>query len=235
MRTVWFGVGGSASSPDDARDQLRKALDDPERALRAKLRTRNRIDDRTQINLPGDRQLAASIRWSKQMLAASEQRVNNLRLREVNAGQNYPPPAGTLDRMRWFGAGWPDYTWLFGTDGEYTAYAAVAAGQFAVIKDHLRALRDVSNVINPASGKIVHEVTPDGAVFFGADADAGNTDESSKYPSAVNLVYKWTGDRRFLEDLYPASKRAMEFVAEPGRGRGRLARGSRQRRAAGHG
>ena len=59
----------------------------------------------------------------------------------------------------------------------------------------------------------MHEVTPDGAVFFGADADAGNTDESSKYPSAVNLVYKWTGDRRFLKDLYPASKRAMEFVA----------------------
>ena len=75
--------------------------------------------------------------------------------------------------MRWFGAGWPDYTWLFGTDGEYTAYAAVAAGQFDVIKDHLRALRDVSEVINPDSGKIVHEVTPDGAVFFGADADAG--------------------------------------------------------------
>ncbi len=213
MRTVWFGVGGSASSPADARAQLRKALDDPEKALRAKLRTRDRIDDRSQISLPGDRQLAASIRWSKQMLAASEQRVNNLRLREVNAGQNYPEPAGTLDRMRWFGAGWPDYTWLFGTDGEYTAYAAVAAGQFAVIKDHLRALRDVSDVINPTSGKIVHEVTPDGAVYFGADADAGNTDESSKYPSAVNLVYKWTGDRRFLRDLYPASKRAMEFVA----------------------
>ena len=38
----------------------------------------------------------------------------------------------TLEPMRWFGAGWPDYTWLFGTDGEYTAYAAVAAGQFAV-------------------------------------------------------------------------------------------------------
>ena len=115
--------------------------------------------------------------------------------------------------MRWFGAGWPDYTWLFGTDGEYTAFAAVAAGQFAVIKDHLRALRDVSDVINPDSGKIVHEVTPDGAVYFGADDDPGNTDESSKYPSAVALVWRWTGDEAFLRDLYPASKRAMEFVA----------------------
>ena len=34
--------------------------------------------------------------------------------------------------MRWFGAGFPDYPWLFGTDGEYTAYAAVASGQFDV-------------------------------------------------------------------------------------------------------
>ncbi len=75
--------------------------------------------------------------------------------------------------MRWLGAGWPDYTWLFGTDGEYTAYAAVAAGQFAPIKAHLRALRDVSVRINGRSGKIVHEVTPDGAVYFGANADAG--------------------------------------------------------------
>ena len=213
VRTVWFAVGGSASSPADAQAQLRKALADPEEALADKIAQRKRIDRRSVVDLPDNPLLAASLRWSKQMLAASEQRVNNLRLREVNAGQNYPAPAGTLDQMRWFGAGWPDYTWLFGTDGEYTAYAAVAAGQFAVIKDHLRALRDVSNVINPESGKIVHEVTPDGAVFFGADADAGNTDESSKYPSAVNLVYKWTGDRRFLMDLYPASKRAMQHVA----------------------
>ena len=80
------------------------------------------------------------------MLAASEQRVEDLQLRVVNAGKAYPPPAGTLDSMRWLGAGWPDYTWLFGTDGEYTAYAAVAAGQFAPIKAHLRALRDVSEV-----------------------------------------------------------------------------------------
>ena len=115
--------------------------------------------------------------------------------------------------MRWLGAGWPDYPWLFGTDGEYTAFAAVAAGQFAPIKAHLRALRDVSEVVNGGSGKIVHEVTPDGAVYFGANADPGNTDESSKYPSAVALVWRWSGDDAFLRDLYPASVRAMQHVA----------------------
>jgi hypothetical protein len=177
------------------------------------VRYRERLDARNDVSLPGNPLLARSVTWSKQMLAASEQRVEDLKLRAVSAGQAYPPPAGTLESMHWLGAGWPDYTWLFGTDGEYTAFAAVAAGQFGPIKDHLRALRDVSLIINKGSGKIVHEVTPDGAVYFGANADPGNTDESSKYPSAVALVWRWTGDKKFLKDLYPASVKAMKYVA----------------------
>jgi hypothetical protein len=213
VKTVWFGVGGSTSGPAQARAQLRKALDTPEAAIGALVRYRERLDARNDVSLPGSPLLARSVSWSKQMLAASEQRVEDLELRAVNAGTAYPPPAGTLESMRWLGAGWPDYTWLFGTDGEYTAFAAVAAGQFGPIKDHLRALRDVSQIINEGSGKIVHEVTPDGAVYFGANADPGNTDESSKYPSAVALVWRWTGDKKFLKDLYPASVKAMKYVA----------------------
>jgi hypothetical protein len=213
VRTVWFGVGGSVDGLDDARKQLEELLADPADALADKVTARTRIDRRTDVDLPENRLLEDSVRWSKQMLAASVQEVEDLRLRWVDAGRQYPPPTATLDYMRWLGAGWPDYTWLFGTDGEYTAFASVAAGQFGPIKDHLRALRDVSVAINGDSGKIVHEVTPDGAVYFGANADPGNTDESSKYPSAVALVWRWTGDEAFLEDLYPASKAAMEFVA----------------------
>ena len=193
---------------------------------------RKRIDRQTTVDLPGDPLLAASVRWSKQMLAASEQRVDDVPLRGWTPARTIRRRSARLDSMRWFGAGWPDYTWLFGTDGEYTAYAAVAAGQFDPIKAHLRALRDVSEIVNGGSGKIVHEVTPDGAVYFGANADAGNTDESSKYPSAVNLVWKWTGDRAFLRDLYPASVEAMQLRRRAGRRRRRLARGAGQRRAA---
>jgi len=212
-KTVWFGVGGSTSGPAQARAQLRKALDNPAAEIRAVVRYRERLDALNDVALPGNPLLARSVAWSKQMLAASEQRVEDLQLRAVNAGEAYPPPAGTLKSMRWLGAGWPDYTWLFGTDGEYTAFAAVAAGQFGPVKDHLRALRDVSEIVNKGSGKIVHEVTPDGAVYFGANADPGNTDESSKYPSAVALVWRWTADKKFLKDLYPASVKAMKYVA----------------------
>ena len=212
-RTVWFGVGGSTSGVADARAELRAALADPVGALEAKVAAREKVDAASDVSLPGDPLTAASVAWSKQMLAASVQEVEDVRLRVVNAGKNYPAPTATLKSMRWLGAGWPDYTWLFGTDGEYTAFAAVAAGQFEPIKAHLRALRDVSEAVNGDSGKIVHEVTPDGAVYFGANADPGNTDESSKYPSAVALVWRWTGDRAFLKDLYPASVNAMRHVA----------------------
>jgi hypothetical protein len=213
VKTVWFAVGGSTSGPAEARAELRKTLDNPEAAIRSVVRYRERLDARSDVSLPGNPLLARSVAWSKQMLAASEQRVEDLKLRAVRAGTVYPPPAGTLSSMRWLGAGWPDYPWLFGTDGEYTAFPVVAAGQFGPIKDHLRALRDVSEIVNEGSGKIVHEVTPDGAVYFGANADEGNTDESAKYPSAVALVWRWAGDTRFLKDLYPASVKAMKYVA----------------------
>ena len=37
---------------------------------------------------------------------------------------------------------------MFATDGEYTAFASVAMGQFEAIKDHLIGLRDVSEILN---------------------------------------------------------------------------------------
>ena len=211
--TVWFGVGGSRSGPADAKATLTTLLADPGAALAAKVRGREKVADLTDVSLPGDPLVEQSVAWSKQMLAASVQRSDDVALRVVKAGKAYPAPVETLDSMRWIGAGWPDYTWLFGTDGEFTAFASVAAGQFGPIKAHLRTLRDVSEAVNGRSGKIVHEVTPDGAVYFGANADEGNTDESAKYPSAVALVWRWSGDERFLRDLYPASRRAMRHVA----------------------
>ena len=77
---------------------------------------------------------------------------------------------GSLARMRWIGAGFPDYPWLFGVDGEYTAHASVSLGQFEAIEDHMRALREISDQLSDRSGVVVHEVVSDGSVWFGKDA-----------------------------------------------------------------
>ena len=71
----------------------------------------------------------------------SRRRPRTWQIRFVDRGKAYPRPIGTRrPRSTFIGAGYPDYPWLFATDGEYTAFAAVALGQFEPIKDHLIAL-----------------------------------------------------------------------------------------------
>ena len=209
---MWFAVAGSDQSVREARAQQARALDDPQGLLRAKVSHRRAVAGRTRVSLPGDRLLQRSVTWSKQNLADSVQEARKLAVRVTHEGKEYPPPSGHLARIRWIGAGWPDYPWLFATDGEYTSFAAVASGQFAAIKDHLRALRDVSLVANGHSGKVVHEVTPDGQVYFGANGDAGNTDETAKFPSTVALVWRWTGDDAFRDEMYRFAVSNMHYI-----------------------
>ena len=166
----------------------------------------------TRLELPGDPLLAQGIDWSKQNLADMVQDVQDLQLRPVDQGKAYPAPVERLARARFVGAGWPDYPWLFATDGQYTAFASVAIGQFEPIKDHLRALRDASRKINGDSGKVVHEVITDGSVYFGTLEDKGNTDETVKFPSAVALVWRWTGDNGFWMRCTISPSANMRYV-----------------------
>ena len=141
-----------------------------------------------------------------------------------------------MAKARFVGAGFPDYPWLFATDGEFTAFASVALGQFEPIKEHMRALKEASIKLNDSSGKVVHEVVTDGSVYFGANADAGNTDETAKFPSAVALIWRWTGDDAFRDEMYDFAKSNLRVHLPRARHRqGRLAGGPRQRRAARHG
>jgi hypothetical protein len=211
-KTIWFAVAGSDNGVSAAQREYRRALSSPEGLLKAKTRDRQEIDSMSVVDLPGDRLLQQSVEWSKQNLADSVQEARNLRIRDVNEGKDYPAPVGTVPTARWFGAGFPDYPWLFATDGEYMAFAAVAAGQFGTVKTHLRALRDVSDLLNNRSGKVAHEVVPTGDVYFGSNQSAGNTDETVKFPSAVALLWRWTGDNKFRDEMYDFSVRNLQYV-----------------------
>ncbi|GDY28968.1 hypothetical protein [Gandjariella thermophila] len=210
--TLWFAVAGSDQGLADARANYDRALADPAGLLAAKLAKRQAAAARSTVDLPGDPLLARSVAWAKQNLADAVQESHNLQLRPTSEGKNYPAAKGTLPVARWIGAGWPDYPWLFGTDGEYTAFASVAAGQFDAIESHLRTLQRISDTVNDRSGKVVHEVTPDGSVYFGTNDSAGNTDETAKFPSAVALVWRWTGDNAFRDEMYDFTVRNMRYV-----------------------
>ena len=56
--------------------------------------------------------------------------VYDAEIRDVDEGRAYPSPVATVPELTGIGAGYPDYPWLFGTDGAYTAYPLVASGQW---------------------------------------------------------------------------------------------------------
>jgi hypothetical protein len=221
-RTLWIAVAGSDLGLADARRQLAAALKNPSAALTAKIAQRQAVANQTQVSLPGDRLLQHAISWGKQNLADLTQTASNLQIRWTNQGTQYPAALGTVDHARWFAAGYPDYPWIFSTDGEYTAFPAVALGQFQTIEDHMTALREISDILNHGSGIVVHETVSDGSVYFGHDSQttAGNgtvtndfnTDETVKFPSAVALIWRWTGDNRFMNQMYDFARRNMMVI-----------------------
>ena len=211
-QTVWIAVAGSDRGVADAKKELAKALKDPDAQLAAKTAERDELAARSKVDLPGDRKLQEALDWGKQNLADLTQTATNMQIRFVDQGKAFPAPVHNVKRATFIGAGYPDYPWIFATDGEYTAFAAVALGQFEAIKNHLSALREISDDLNANSGKVAHEIVTDGSVYFGANADPGNTDETAKFPSAVALVWRWTGDDRFRDRLYDFSRRALKYV-----------------------
>jgi hypothetical protein len=218
-KTLWVAVAGSDKGLEDAQGELTGALQDPAGALAAKIAAREKLSKWSQVSLPGDRLLQNAIDWGKQNLADTTQTASNLQIRWTNQGKQFPDPLGIVKQVRWFGAGYPDYPWIFATDGEYTNFAAVALGQFDVAKDHLRALRDISDVLNKRSGIVVHEAVSDGSIWFGHDSvnpdtkiNDFNTDETVKFPSAVALIWRWTGDNRFRDEMYDFAKRNLQVV-----------------------
>jgi hypothetical protein len=220
--TLWIAVTGSDKGPRDARSELRAALRNPAKQLAAKIDARERAGAMTRLSLPGDRRLQAAVDWGKQNVLDLTRASEDLQVRWLDQGNQYTAPLGTVDHARWVGAGYPDYPWMFATDGEYTAFASVAMGQFEAIKDHLVGLRDVSEILNEGSGIVTHEVISEGSNWFGKDQRNArnpelydfNTDETVKYPSAVALIWRWTGDDRFRHELYDFSVRGMRAVVD---------------------
>jgi hypothetical protein len=210
--TVWFTVAGSDQGSAAAQTEFLAASANPAGELQTKVASRLALDSQTQVSLPGDPMLAASVTWSKQVMADLTQQADNLLIRRTEQGTVYPPPAGSLPSIRFEGAGFPDYPWMFATDQEYTMFALLATGQFTTAEDGLRSLAAVSDIANNRSGKVVHETVTDGSVYFGLNDEPGDIDETAKFPTAVANVWRWTGDNSFRDEMYDFTNRNMHYM-----------------------
>jgi glycogen debranching enzyme len=209
--TVWIAVAGSHTSKTEAEAALRAALTDPDGQLAAKVAQRQQLLAQTQVQLP-DAGLQAAFDWGKLNMADLRRTATNLQLRDVDEGKAYPPSVATLAKATGIGAGYPDYPWFFGTDGAYTAHPLVASGQWDTAIQHLRTIRDVSRIINGGTGKVVHEVVTDGSVYFGANDDPGNTNETAQFATAVHLLWQWSGDNGFRDEMYGFINDGLHYV-----------------------
>ncbi len=209
--TVWVAIAASRASEDETHAALEAALSDPQALLDAKIAARMALLARSRVTLP-DAALRAAFDWGKLNLADMHMTVTDMQVRDVNEGRAYPAESTYIAEVRGIRAGFPDYTSFFGTDGAYTAYALVASGQFEAAMDHLRALRDFSRIVNGETGKVVHEVTNDGSVYYGTNAHPGNTNETAQFAMAVDLLWRWTGDRAFIDEMYPFVRDGMRYI-----------------------
>jgi hypothetical protein len=211
-QTVWFTVAGSDQGLSDAQTEYQAASADPAGEFQTKVASRLALDSQTQVSLPGDPMLAAAVTWSKQNMADLTQQADNLNIRPTEQGTLYPAPVGSLPSIRFEGAGFPDYPWMFATDQEYTMFALLAAGQFTTAEDGLRSLAAVSDIANNNSGKVVHEAVTDGSVYYGLNDEVGDIDETAKFPTAVATVWRWTGDSTFRDQMYGFTVRNLQYL-----------------------
>ena len=190
----------------------------PAGLLTAKVAGRDATAALTSVKVP-DASVQRAILWSKLNLADLRRTITNVAIRDVKAGTVYPKPLATLPKLSGIDAAYPDYAEFFGTDGAYATYSLAAAGQWQTAMQHLNTLRTVSQIVNGGTGKVVHEITSTGAVYFGDNSEPGDINETAQFAIAAGLVWQWSGDQAFLHQNYAFIKAGLNYLTaklEPG-------------------
>ena len=105
-------------------------------------------------------------------------------------------------------AGIPDYPWWFGVDSEYSLRGYMAVGQTMPVYETIKLLDSVSNAVN-GNGRIIHEMSTNGAVF-----NEGNINETPQFASLIWEIYLWNGDKDFLTSYYPTIKKGLKWLMD---------------------
>ena len=182
---ISFVIAGSKHSCDEALASFDTIMGNRESLLEAKKVHYANVITRGKINIP-DKNLENIYNWCK---------VNTEWLVADNEGVG-----------RYQGAGAVEYQWLFGCDNSYTMQGVVASGNHSLAESTLTVIKNMSEKAN-GNGKILHEMA-----FNAFVSHNGNTQETAHFIMAVWEVFKWTGNRAFLSELYPYMKKGMNFL-----------------------
>ena len=103
-------------------------------------------------------------------------------------------------------AGLPDYPWWFGGDMAYTLKGLIALGRKDLVYSSIDLIHRISEKTN-GNGRIVHEVSTNGAVF-----NPGNVNETPQFISLLWEVFCWTGEKAFLLKYFPFVVKGLNWV-----------------------
>lgn len=103
-------------------------------------------------------------------------------------------------------AGLPDYPWWFGGDMAYTLKALIAMGHKELVYSSIDLIQRISEKHN-GNGRIVHEVSTNGAVF-----NPGNVNETPQFISLLWEVFCWTGELDFLKKYFPSVVKGLDWI-----------------------
>lgn len=112
--------------------------------------------------------------------------------------------AGYAPARTGWGDGRPGYAWYFGRDACWTAFALLAAGDYASCRLILRFLGASQDV----SGKVIHEYTTSGLAHYDA------ADATPLYLLLAGRYAAWTGDLAFLGERWEELERAYRYCLE---------------------
>jgi hypothetical protein len=210
--TVWFAVAGSNVEKAEASGALTMGLAASDELLREKISGRQQVLSQAQIHVP-DEDIQAAFDWGKLNLADMRRTVRNVMVRDTMEGKVYPSPlTPTFPVLSGFGAGYPDYPWFFGTDGAYSTFSLAAVGLWDEAKNHLATIRQVSQLVNGTTGKVLHEIVTDGSIYFGTNAQNGDVNETAEFATAAATLWRWSGDNSVRDDNYDFIKAGLTYI-----------------------
>lgn len=105
---------------------------------------------------------------------------------------------------RYFYAGLEMFPFWFSNDGAYSAAGLLASGLVDAALNHIRIGARHMPAGSVTRGRVPHQISPSGRVAF-----AGNAQETPLWVMSVWDACRWTGDRAFLEEMYPHALRGM--------------------------
>lgn len=180
-----MGVSGSYLAKEAAHSSLYNMLEYWERMVTSKKERYKTLANQSKLSIP-DKNMQQAFEWLKYNC--------DWLIRDV-------PEVG-----RGITAGIPDYPWWFGVDSEYALKGYMTIGQTDIVYSTIALLDSVSKAVN-GNGRIIHEMSSNGAVF-----NPGNINETPQFASLIWEVYKWSGDKSFLEKYYPTINQGLDWL-----------------------